>query len=35
MLLDDIKSNRHRAHSIFTRLDDAQDREDMLFILKR
>ena len=35
MLTGDIKSNRYRVHSIFTRLDDAQDKEDMLFILKR
>ena len=30
-----IKSNRYRVHSIFTRLDDAQDKEDLLFILKQ
>ena len=24
-----------RVHSIFTQLDDAQDKEDMLFILKQ
>ena len=35
MLLDDIKSNRHHVHSVFMRLDDAQDREDMLHIWKQ
>ena len=35
MLTGDIKRNRYRVHSIFTRLDDAQDKEDMLFILKQ
>ena len=35
MLTGDIKSNRYRVHSIFTGLDDAQDKEDMLFILKQ
>ena len=35
MLTGDIKSNRYCVHSIFTRLDDAQDKEDMLFILKQ
>ena len=35
MLTGDIKSNRYHVYSIFTRLDDAQDREDMLFILKQ
>ena len=34
MLTGDIKSNRHRI-SIFTRLDDAQEKEDMLFNLKQ
>ena len=31
--LDDIKSNRHRVRSIFTRLEDARDKEDVLLIL--
>ena len=35
MMTGDIKRNRHRVHSIFTRLDDVQDKEDMLFILKQ
>ena len=35
MLTGDIKSNRYRVHSIFTRLDDAQGKEVMLFILKQ
>ena len=35
MLTGDIKSNRYRVHSIFTRLDGAHDKEDMLFILKQ
>ena len=35
MLAGDIKSSRYHVYSIFTRLDDAQDREDMLFILKQ
>ena len=35
MLTGDIKSNRYRVHSIFTRLDVAQDKEDLLFILKQ
>ena len=35
MLTADIKINRYRVDSIFTRLDDAQDNEDMLFILKQ
>ena len=35
LFADDIKINRYRVHSIFTRLDDAQDKEDMLFILKQ
>ena len=35
MLTGDIKSNRYRVHSIFTGLDDAQDRENELFILKQ
>ena len=30
-----IKNNRYRVHSIFTRLVDVQDKEDMLFILKQ
>ena len=34
-LTGDIESNRHGVHSIFTRLDDVQDKEDMLFILKQ
>ena len=34
-LTGDIKSNQYRFHSISTRLDDAQDKEDMLFILKQ
>ena len=34
MLTGDIKSNRYRVHSIFTRSDDV-DKEDMLFILKQ
>ena len=29
------KLKQQRVHSIFTRLDDAQDNEDMLFILKQ
>ena len=33
MLTADIKSIRYRVHSIFTRLEHAQDKEDMLFIL--
>ena len=35
MLTGDIKSNRYRVHSIFTRLDDAQDQGDLLFIVKQ
>ena len=35
MLRGDIKSNRYRAYSIFTRLNDAQDKEEMIFILKQ
>ena len=34
MLVDDITSNRYRLQSIFTRLDDAQDKDDTLHILK-
>ena len=33
MLTGDINSNRYRVHSIFTRLDHAQDKEDLSFIL--
>ena len=32
--MDDINSNRQRAHSVFTRLDDAQGKNDILAILK-
>ena len=35
LLTGDIKSNRHGVHSIFTRSDDVQDKEDMLLILKQ
>ena len=35
MLTGDIKSNRYRVHSIFTWVDDAQDKEDLLFNLKQ
>ena len=35
MLTGNIKSNQSRVHSIFTRLDAAQDKEDLLFILKQ
>ena len=35
MLTGDIKNSRYCVHSIFTRLDDAQDKEDMLFTLKQ
>ena len=35
MSTGDINSNRYRVHSVFTRLDDAEDKEDMLFILKQ
>ena len=34
MLTGDIKSNRYRVHSIFSRLDDAQDRENDVIYLK-
>ena len=35
MLTGDIKSNQYRVHSLFAWLDATQDREDMLFILKK
>ena len=35
MLMDDINSNRHCVQSVFTRLDDAQDKDDALSILKQ
>ena len=35
MLLDDIKSNRFRVHSIFTRIVHGQGKDDMLSILKQ
>ena len=35
MLLDDINSNRHRVQSIFTRLNDSQDKNEILFILEQ
>ena len=35
MLLDDIKCNSYRVLYIFTRLDDAQDKDDMLSNLKQ
>ena len=33
--MDDINSIRHRVQSIFTQLDDAQDKHEILFILKQ
>ena len=35
MLTGDIKSDRHRVHPILTRLDEIQDKEDILLILKQ
>ena len=35
MSTGDIKSNRYRVHSISTRLDDTQEKGDMLLILKQ
>ena len=35
MLMDDINSNRHRVQFIFKQLGDAQDKNEILFILKQ
>ena len=35
MLMDDINSNRHHVQSIFTPLSNAQDKNEILFILKQ
>ena len=34
MLVNDIAHNRHRVQSIFTRLDDAADKDDWFILLK-
>ena len=34
MLLNDVNKNRHQVQLIFTRLDDASDKDDALTILK-
>ena len=34
MLVGDIDQNRYRVQSIFNRLDDASDRNDVLLIFK-
>ena len=35
MVTGNFKSNRYRVHSVFLRLDDVQDKDEMLFILKQ
>ena len=35
MLMDDINSNRHLVQSIFKRMGDAQDKNEIFFILKQ
>ena len=33
--MDDINSNRYRVQSVFTRLHDGQDKDDILVIMKQ